>query len=220
MKSLRTILLPMLALMSLPLYSASDLSTNGIKGAIKRFGVGSYYEGKLHSRSITLVDQKGNFTEVHTFDAEKKTGKMVYLRDDQGRITEIRFLTPEGTLRHRVVFQYTTGDLARSSVMYTASGDIAQTTAYTHDANGRILSMTGFTADKKKMFEVYYQYDSEGRPGSVLHRNYAGGLFYKLTFEYEKTDASGNWTQRLRKSWSLQDKLLGTEIEKRVFEYR
>ncbi len=119
----------------------------------------------------------------------------------------------------RLVYQYKEGNEPVASVLYNAAGTILQTASYTHNADGMIATITGFTTDQKKMFEVLYTYDADRRLTGSRHLNYAGNLFYQISYEYEKNDSTGNWIQRSKKTWSLDNELLGTEIEKRAFEY-
>lgn len=213
------ILLVLSLLLPLASAAASDLTRDGITGKVKRFAIGQYYEGKLHARTITLVDATGNFTEAHTFDAAKATGKTVYVRDEQGRQKEIRYYKVSGELLQRLVYQYKEGMEPVASVLYDAAGTILQTASYNHTADGMIASITGFTTDQKKMFEVIYTYDADRRLTGSRHLNFAGNLFYQVSYEYEKNDSAGNWIQRTKKTWSLDNELLGTEVEKRAFEY-
>ena len=173
---LRKILLltALLQLATLPAV-ANDLTRDGITGKVRRFAIGQYYEGKLHARTVTLVDATGNFSEAHTFDAAKATGKTVYIRDEQGRQKEIRYYKVSGELQQRLVYQYKEGMEPVASVLYDAAGTILQTASYNHTTDGMIASITGFTTDQKKMFEVIYTYDADRRLTGSRHLNYEIG---------------------------------------------
>jgi len=198
---------------------SNDLTIRGLKGAVKRFGAGRYYQGALFSRTISLFDRKGNITEVHTFNKKGKTGRQVHIRNNEGQLKAVRQLSTRGDLIRRIVYSYQNSAQPVASVVYNPDGSLMQTVSFSYSSSGQILQMTGYSPGKKKMFEISYQYDSNGRLSRARHLNHGRQLYYILSYEYKTFDKEGNWTRRIRKTLSLQNKELGIEIEKRVFEY-
>lgn len=199
--------------------NANDLSDRGLKGRVKRFGSGRFYQGTLFTRTITIFDKSGNITAVHTFNKAGKTGKQLLTRDSSGKLLHVRHLSNGGNLLRKITYTYKNGSRPVASVIYNPDGSVMQTVSFAYTASGRTLRMIGFSPGQKKMFEIHYRYDANGRLNKSRHLNHGSGLYYILAYEYKKFDAEGNWTRRIRKTISLQNRELGIEIEKRAFEY-
>ena len=198
---------------------SNDLSEQGLKGKVKRFGSGRFYQGALFSRTITVFDKSGNITAVHTFNKNGKTGRQVLIRDEKDRLITVKHLSRTGSLLRKITYTYNNASRPAASVVYNPANSVIQTVSFSYTKTGRISRMTGFSPGQKKMFEIYYQYDGNNRLNRSRHLNHGRSLYYIIAYDYKKFDSTGNWTKRVRRTLSLQNKELGIEIEKRAFEY-
>ncbi len=177
----------------------NDLLRMKLKGNVAEVDESEYNASgdSLIWKSVSKFNNKGNLEQFNTFSADGATlSKTTYKYNDSDKLVEENRYKADGSLNVKTTCMYDEKGNKIEEYNYDPAGIMFVKVLSKFDGKGNRIVKDSYNEFGGLFLKCNSKFDDDGNEISAKEYDSHHGLKYTTTYDYEHTDANGNWQRR------------------------